>query len=410
MKNKLVFVAATAGVAGVGWHKGKKFLARQIELYGNPRSLLTRAAASIVDGNLIHREADGQRRQQLAKKNAKAITFARIAIRSPLKAEALPDAYGAMDKVTADNYALNTNCNKLARLLTMDCEVRAAEKNWPAALQSALDAQRLGVWMQIGAPIVTMLFGHGIQRLAREQMRQLLPQLDRATLETARKEWQKITIEQLPFAQILRVETAWTQRFYERELTKLPPQLAQRMRTESQHILADEIAEAERPYLKSNQQPRREDETGDAGPEPETAVPTTEMSDVELSELVEQEFASNRALYRNARFGFEKNVVQNAFILAELALRAYELEHGKVATSWDDIVPTYLPQAPADPFDYEHSLRLTTRVGKTVAYSIGPDGLDDKGVPIENPTVQDWQRFRVNVDNRGDIVSGVNVQ
>ena len=118
----------------------------------------------------------------------------------------------------------------------------------------------------------------------------------------------------------------------------------------------------------------------------------------------------NKKLYRTSRFLYENNRAQNALLLADFALRAYELEHGKAATNWDDIVPAYLPQAPADAFDYEHALRLTTRDGKTVAYSIGPDGLDDKGTPIENPDATEWQRFRVEIGRRGDIVSGVNVQ
>ena len=126
--------------------------------------------------------------------------------------------------------------------------------------------------------------------------------------------------------------------------------------------------------------------------------------------LVAKQFAVNKKLYHSSRFLYENNRAQNALILADFALRAYELEHGKVATNWDELVPKYLSQAPLDPFDYEHALRLTMRNGKTVAYSIGPDGLDDKGVAIENPDATEQQRFRVEIGRRGDIVGGINVR
>ena len=411
MKTKIVLCAATvaASAAGTGLYQAKKFLERQIALHQSARLLLARATNLMVNTDLLRDELAVEQREKLVKANFKALGYLRIALRLPLEIEPLPDAHTAMSKVVQENSTLMVNCHRFARLLALECETRVAEQNWGAALKSALDAQRLGAWMQRGGPIVTMGSGHFVQRIARERMRVLLPQLDRSLLETARCEWQKIAIEQPTFAQVLRVETAWTERFYERELTKLPPQIAQRMRTESQRILADEIAEAERPYLKSSQQPSYDDET-DVSAEAEIAAPTMETSDAQLCEMVEQEFASNRALYRHSRFGFEKNAAQNSFILVELALRAYELDHKKPATNWDELVPAYLPQAPADPFDYEHSLRLTTRDGKTVSYSIGPDGLDDKGIPLENPTATGWQRFRVEIGQRGDIVSGVNVQ
>ncbi len=63
-----------------------------------------------------------------------------------------------------------------------------------------------------------------------------------------------------------------------------------------------------------------------------------------------------------------------------LALRLYEFDHGKVATSLDELVPDYLPAVPIDPFgDGEQALGYVRDIARPRLYSIGPNGIDEEG-------------------------------
>jgi hypothetical protein len=45
-------------------------------------------------------------------------------------------------------------------------------------------------------------------------------------------------------------------------------------------------------------------------------------------------------------------------------------------------VPKYLDEVPADPFD-GNPLRMSAKDGGVLIYSIGPDGKDDGGAPLD---------------------------
>ena len=84
-----------------------------------------------------------------------------------------------------------------------------------------------------------------------------------------------------------------------------------------------------------------------------------------------------------------------------LALRAYRLENGAYPASLKPLAPKYLSQIPRDPFGRGEPWRYR-KVGKTyLAWSIGPDGIDNKGISIpkkprskrlfiDNKSLGDW--------------------
>lgn len=64
------------------------------------------------------------------------------------------------------------------------------------------------------------------------------------------------------------------------------------------------------------------------------------------------------------------------------AVAAYRAGEGKYPARAEDVVPKYLAQIPPDPFTGE-PLKLVARPGGVVVYSVGPDGVDNGGQPLE---------------------------
>jgi len=100
---------------------------------------------------------------------------------------------------------------------------------------------------------------------------------------------------------------------------------------------------------------------------------------------------------------------QNGLLLVALALHAYRLEHGNYPPSLVELVPSHLQNLPDDPFALHGSFDYRNEGEKFVLYSIGPDGKDDSGKPIDNPKYTDSHyRLQVQSESQGDIVAGVN--
>ena len=64
----------------------------------------------------------------------------------------------------------------------------------------------------------------------------------------------------------------------------------------------------------------------------------------------------------------------------------------------EDVVPTYLPQVPTDPFTGQ-PLKLKTTADGVVVYSVGPDGVDDGGAPLTEDKPQKVD-IRVRIGNK----------
>ena len=63
-----------------------------------------------------------------------------------------------------------------------------------------------------------------------------------------------------------------------------------------------------------------------------------------------------------------------------LAIRLYELDHGRRPASLDELVPAYLDALPADPFAADgRTFGYKPHAPSPILYSLGPDGRDDAG-------------------------------
>ena len=103
---------------------------------------------------------------------------------------------------------------------------------------------------------------------------------------------------------------------------------------------------------------------------------------------------------------------QNGLLLVCLALHTYRLEHGRYPASLTELAPDYLKKIPYDPFALEGAFSYLLKGKSYVLYSVGPDGKDDGGTPIDDPknarVGSPKRRYRVGRDSVGDIVAGVN--
>ena len=139
---------------------------------------------------------------------------------------------------------------------------------------------------------------------------------------------------------------------------------------------------------------------------PYAAPPPSPPSDPILHYLI--------ADFAPIRLRVADNETQNALLKTALALRAYRLQHAGYPATLKVMVPKYLSLVPDDPFALSITLRYKRTGNSYLLYSVGPDGKDDGGRSIFDPTqpaplagVPDSRR-RVRPDSRGDIVAGVN--
>jgi hypothetical protein len=70
----------------------------------------------------------------------------------------------------------------------------------------------------------------------------------------------------------------------------------------------------------------------------------------------------------------------HALARAAVAATAYKAKHGKYPEKLGELVPEFVPDVPADPYD-GRPLRLRRADGGLVLYSLGRDRKDDAGRP-----------------------------
>jgi hypothetical protein len=78
---------------------------------------------------------------------------------------------------------------------------------------------------------------------------------------------------------------------------------------------------------------------------------------------------------------FYTNLTAHRVAAVRLAIRLYEVDHGCLPRTLDELAPDYLQRIPADPMARDgHPLRYRSTPGSEAIYSVGHDGVDNGGV------------------------------
>ncbi len=105
-----------------------------------------------------------------------------------------------------------------------------------------------------------------------------------------------------------------------------------------------------------------------------------------------------------------KDLVQLRMLEIGFALRLYRLEHHAYPASLNELVSAHcLKLLPPDPFRPAMPLMYHLNGKKPVLYSVGPDGVDNGGTPVNDTSkVSDRAARMVDEHSKGDMVMGVN--
>ena len=105
---------------------------------------------------------------------------------------------------------------------------------------------------------------------------------------------------------------------------------------------------------------------------------------------------------------YSYNAAMDRLLETRLALRAYRLRNGRYPANLNELVPSYLPQVPIDPFSDNQLLKYRADGNMYLLYSIGPDRVDDGGKPVYNPQISGNKYTAWTPSEKGDIVAGIN--
>lgn len=306
----------------------------------------------------------------------------------------------------------------LARLLILEGQVREAKGDAAGAAQSYLDAVKLGEDIPRGGSTIARLVGIAGQSIGRAPLWTLADRLDGPAAKRTARRLETIAANHPPLA-----DTLTEEKYYVQNTALLlfgnPMQTAlvtgnpgagpanawlgglafvaypkRRIMNNLTTYMDAQIAAARAPF---------------GAPRKPVPTPTDPISRVLLP------------LFSNLQTkDTDAGPTQNALLAGTLALRAYRADHGKYPPTLAALVPGYLSRVPNDPFAARvpnTPLRYKPApAGKSfLLYSVGPDGKDDGGRPIDNPDAAVRNspkgrraRYFVERDSRGDVVASIN--
>ena len=312
---------------------------------------------------------------------------------------------------------VNSSVRKLGRLLTYKSQIAAADEKWDEAKNALLDEVRLGIVSARGGVFIAHITGIIMQNGALNELKKLVPRLSADQLREAAKILESIYATRLTYSEALEAETWFSLSQFQEIFTEstyqtyrndtllkdifkdtfkeaTPEQIARfRARSEWQITIAyltamnDYIEKARVPY---NQQPEFDASNLDA-----------------LGVL----FVGN-ITNKQARITFARNDARLAICLTQLALQGYKHEKGIYPNTLQELTPNFLTKMPIDPFG-EQTLQYRRAGESYLLYSVGPDGIDNNGAPIDNkpPLIKEADeraRRQILPESIGDMVADIN--
>jgi hypothetical protein len=287
----------------------------------------------------------------------------------------------------------------LGRLLSLEGQTKAAHGDRGGAMDSYLDAIRFGGQVPHGKSMMEMSAGRAIQRIGRNPAWKCVNRLSAADALSSVRKLEKISRNTVDFADVLE-EEKWILLSssadmlrdvdFQRRMFIDDPFDLRFLFCSKRAILANlasfmdrSAADARRPYQLRRPLPLPNDP---------------------LSEYLCPQYTRERFVY------VEEMQLQNSLLTVSLSLRAYKLQNGIYPTSLTQLTPSCLKTLPKDPFSLKGTFRYKLKGENYVLYSVGPDGKDNGGTAVFNPSVEQDRQYSVEESSVGDIVAGVNTR
>lgn len=295
---------------------------------------------------------------------------------------------------------------ELARCKSIErhaCEMRG---DWNGAVQSQLDTVQMGNDMAHGGNLISGLVAIAIEAIGRNDPWENVEHLNMAQARAAAKRLEAIYNRRITYAEVLK-EDKWV------TLSELKPLFSDSdssWRDASKMLNNPSFIDRVKVFCVSkraiaNSTIQRLDARIANAQLPNTAPQKPLPPGDPISEMMSPDLSKARA-------GFARGDAGNALWMTTLALRAYKLEHNVYPTKLQELVPNDLKQVPADPFGGGEALRYKRAGNSYVLWSIGPDGVDNGGTPVQDnrkPISGQASRLpQVGLDSKGDFVAGKN--
>ena len=350
-------------------------------------------------------------KQALLRANKTALRIFREGLSLPYHAP--PERQG--DAFIAHFSAFRT----LAKLLVIQADVLFEQGDATGGVQSCLDAVYLGQVMPRGGSLITRLVGIACQAIGRNLLWKRLHDLDGAAAKAGAHRMESIGAAYVPMAETWAEEKYFVQTALGEQFRD--PQKMASVFDDPQGPIVDSDTPKKRgffaiagvyamyflwskPRIMDNMT-RFMDALGSESQKPyaraQTPVPRFDPVTAQMPSLFDQ------ARLKDA----ESSQTQNALLCAALALQAYRAERGGFPDALSDLVTHgYLSAVPRDPFSLDGNTPLLYRKqgDAPLLWSVGPDGKNDNGVPIEDKTKTGNAQYFVSKESRGDVVAETN--
>ena len=315
------------------------------------------------------------------------------------------------DKSSYDN---SKAIRRMARYKVIESNAHWQRGAHNRALQSGLDIAQLSYDMQRGGGITDYVTGNALQSLSRTTTSDVIEYLDAKQARAGARRIEKLlgsrwTLEQALSEERLRSEQDWLRKFdnpnwradyfYYQILWFGPLTWKERVtqKTVSKRQIVDDT---NRIYQNAIRNARTDYGTGVAW----SLFPNNPFVS-RLSNLLER-----------YRFSEARELTGDRLLMLRLALRAHQLEHNAPPPDLQALVPNFIKAVPIDPFGKGAPLRYKTDGKNYRLWSIGPDGRDDSGKPIDwlkdapKPYADEREKLpRLwTKDSLGDYVAGKN--
>lgn len=241
---------------------------------------------------------------------------------------------------------------RLARLLLLDGEIKAAVDDWNQSLQSDLDAIQLGQDLSRGGGLGAFMEGDYYQRFGQQAAETTVERLTSTEAREAAQRLEGILARHALFHEVLQ-EEKWQIQAQLMGLFRMADWRSQLIGDRSDETIQRRVGHwkwyliSKKEILDSCTQYLDRWIANAAQPYAAHAIPPP-LPDNEISRYLV--FDYSRTWNRDAQIQ-----AGNVLLLLRLALRAYRLEHGRYPATLKALPPSYLKRLPDDPFAMQGS-------------------------------------------------------